>query len=181
MKKEQQLREAIRSIFKEKKTNLVDTIIDIASNTDEEGIKILSKLILNDNLKGLDLEDGWGELIARMQKILDESPLKEVEKIYDLLKNEGLIREDIDPDFLDKVETRKEEEIIETLTDINLQLTDVQKYILKFRPKLIDELAKAKAILEEIQNKLSNESMIGENKLNKVIKEILTEFKLKIK
>lgn len=162
MKKEQQLREAIRSILKEKK--ILKEEKDLLYLT-EFTLKTISKLPINDleNIRQLVMSDS--NIIN--VKIKHQGTTRTKGDF------EGYLGEDIDPDFLDKVETRKEEEIIEILTDISLQLTDVQKYILKFRPKLVDELAKAKAILEEIQNKLSSESMIGENKLDKVIKEVL--------
>lgn len=78
-----------------KHQDYVEQIIDVASHTDEDGLRILSLFILNDKLEDIDLEDGneFNEVVERLQKALDESSLKEIQKIYDLLQDEGLVGE----------------------------------------------------------------------------------------
>ena len=75
---------------------MTSNILDTAETTDEDGIKILAKYILNDDLEGVDLEDGneWNQVNERIvDTVTNEMSLKEVEKLYNLLKDNGLVPE----------------------------------------------------------------------------------------
>lgn len=88
---------------------------------------------------------------------------QEITKEYDIVKkglNEGPPAED----FLDKVEDNISGDIVDLLSETLLNLGDIQKKLLKFRPKLVDEVAKATGILEEVQGKLTGGEAIGEEK-----------------
>ena len=187
--KEQKLRETIKKIL-EKKTKKSNNIKEGNNKSINEAIFITDKMKVK---KLLDAGEPKVQYSSNLYFTKDDNiyrahsggfvvyKSKIFNDVINFVSNEKNdiknLTEDIDPDFLDKVETRKEEDIIEKLTEIILQLREIQKSLLKFRPKLIDELAKATDVIEVIQNKLSSEEMINESKLYNLIKETIKEIK----
>jgi hypothetical protein len=91
---------------------------------------------------------------------------KDKPKLKELLK-EVIHRQinelELDPEFLDKVETNIGDSITDDLSEITLSLRAIQKRLVKFRPKLVDMVAQATLALEDVQNKIAGSETIGEN------------------
>ena len=144
--KEQALREAIRAQIKELRDDETPSSskvhIDIVPEKEEDGgmyrVFVDNKLVYSTN------------------DMVDASDWKQkYEHTYGL-------KEEASPEFLDKVEDITSDELLNKLADIVLDLREVQKKLLKFRPKLVDELKTATDSIEDVQNKLTDGEFIGE-------------------
>ena len=89
--------------------------------------------------------------------------MKQLDKLRGMIK-EVLSEMEPDPDFLDKVEDNISTSIIDDLSESILTLRDIQKRLVKFRPKLINEIARATDQLEVVQGKLTDGENIEEGK-----------------
>lgn len=70
-----------------------------------------------------------------------------------LNKLKKLIREEVLKELVDQ----SNQQVIDTLSDISLSLSDIQKQLVNTHPHLVDTLIQAKTAIEDVQNALSEQ------------------------